>query len=127
MEYVLYPKGNDRIRNKSVYKDIFTIVNQIWRYFKRNSRERIVEKRVFLGVQNRLTGNEERIPSPLMFKPIIKSMNRDEVTVEMLMFLQSDVIESAKADIDDFYELIDELLEEFTIEGYNLIHDIEVI
>lgn len=126
LEYVLLPKNDDRIKNKSVYKDIFTVINQMWKYFKRNSRERIVEKRVFLGVQNSLTGREDRIPSPLMFKPIIK-MNKDKVKVEMLMFLKSDVIESANADIGDFYELIDNLLEEYTIKDYNLIHDIEVI
>ena len=90
------------------YEDIFVVINKVWKGLKQygnSSRDGL--KSVFLRRPNQLTGREDRIPSPLIFKPIIKNKqcnNKWEVLI--LAQLNKNVICKAGANVKDFLKLI---------------------
>lgn len=122
---------NDQLNTKRVYKDLFVIINQIWKYLKKKSTVESGIKSVFLGVESDLKGNEDRIPSPIIFKPIITFQEEDEWDIDILLYLDYSVVENAGANSDDFFELIDNLWVEqkikLKIERCNLNYGIDNI
>ena len=108
LSFSLMPDSNYSISSNRAIKDIFVIINKIWKGLKRysNAPENQL-KSVFLNVESDLTNDEDRIPSPVYFKPIVKSRSREEWVVDVMVFLNQDVIEAANANIQDFYDLLD--------------------
>ena len=72
-------------------------------------------KSVFLNVPSNLTNNEDRIPSPVYFKPRIKFRSDDKWEVIIYILLNTDVISAASADEDAFFSLIDRAIEDVTL------------
>lgn len=64
---------NDEMFNKSeVYKDVFRVVNKLWKQLKRLSGVRgKAERNALLDVRPQNIRGAERIPSPIRFKPIV--------------------------------------------------------
>ncbi len=103
----------ETISEKEAYKDIFIIINRIWKGLKEMSGlskpTRKLLTSVFLNTKNQLTANEERIPSPLLFKPRILSKSEEKWDVVLWINLRPNIIEAAKAKIDDLYDKLDEI------------------
>ena len=54
------------------YKDLFTIINKLWRKLKSNYRDRPGDTvSVLMNQHKRYLGAPPRVPSPIIFKPII--------------------------------------------------------
>ena len=113
LSFSINANSDEDISIDKAYKDIFIAINKLWKGLKQygeSSKEGL--KSVFLGRENDLKGNEERIPSPLIFKPIIKNQQDDEWRIQILALLNENVIDRAGADMNDFYELIDKAVQE---------------
>lgn len=101
------------IREDLAYRDIFYVINRLWKSLKKYSdAPKNILSSVFLGRDSSLTNNEDRIPSPLFFKPIITSKEEDSWKVCILAILNQSVIDAAGSDIDEFYDLIDMAVKE---------------
>lgn len=101
-----------RISERKAMKDIFIVINKIWKELKTYSRvPKGTIKSVFLNVPSKLTNNEDRIPSPVYFKPRIKLRSENKWEVIIYIFLNIDVVSAAGADEDAFYTLIDRAIE----------------
>ncbi len=108
ISFSLFPEQGDRITNNRAIKDVFVVINRVWKGLKKYSNAPKNQlKSVFLNVDSDLTNNEDRIPSPVYFKPIVKTKSNEEWEVDILVFLNADVILAANADFDDFYNLLD--------------------
>ena len=102
-----------RISEKKAMKDIFIVINKVWKGLKSYSRvPKGTLKSVFLNVPSNLTNKEDRIPSPVYFKPRIKSRSDSKWEVIIYIFLNMDVISAASADEDAFYSLIDKAIQD---------------
>lgn len=113
LSFSINANSDEDISIDKAYKDIFIAINKLWKGLKqygKSSKEGL--KSVFLGRESDLKGNEERIPSPLIFKPIIKNQQDDEWRIQILALLNENVIDRAGADMNDFYELIDKAVQE---------------
>ena len=105
-----------RISERTAMKDIFIVINKLWKGLKAYSRvPKGTLKSVFLNIPSNLTNNEDRIPSPVYFKPRIKFRSEDKWEVIIYMSLNFDVISAASADKDAFYSLIDRAIEDVTL------------
>lgn len=70
MYVTLEAESETEINVDEVYRDIFTIIDKIWRELKKNYKGKRKDiKSVLLGRSNEM--NFLRIPSPITFKPII--------------------------------------------------------
>lgn len=114
--FTLTTHDGRRISERKAMKDIFIMINKIWKGLKTYSRvPKGTKKSVFLNVPSNLTNNEDRIPSPVYFKPRIKYRSEDKWEVIIYMSLNIDVISAACADEDDFYSLIDRAIKDVTL------------
>lgn len=105
--FYLKSDGEDIDASKA-YKDIFFVINKLWKALKKFSNAPTNSKlSVLLGQDNSLSDNENRIPSTLIFKPIIINKEEDSWKVKLLAFLNFDIIDAADADQENFYNLID--------------------
>ena len=105
--FYLKSDGKD-IDNQKAYKDIFFVINKLWKALKKFSEAPTNSKlSVLLGRNNSLSDNEDRIPSALIFKPIIINKEKNLWEVKLLAFLNHEIIDAAEADPEDFYNLID--------------------
>ena len=111
VSFSLTPDNNDSVSDDRAIKDVFVIINKLWKGLKKYSRApRNQLKTVFLNVDSDLTNSEDRIPSPVYFKPIVRSKSREEWVVDVMVFLNPNVIEAANANINDFYDLLDQVV-----------------
>lgn len=117
LSFSIRAKDDNSINSNKAYKDIFVAINKIWKGLKRYGKSnKDGLKSVFLGRHNKLTSNEERIPSPLIFKLIIESKSNNEWDVLILVILNQNRINKAGADIEDFYDLIDNAIDDFNLD-----------
>lgn len=113
VSFSLNPSDGEEISASNAMKDIFIVINKMWKGLKSYSRVPSGEqKSVFLNVQSQLTNQEERIPSPISFKPILKSQLSNKWEVDIYIFLKHDVISAANADSDNFYDLLDNYMKD---------------
>lgn len=103
-------RDKDKIQSSKAYQDIFVIISRAWEGLKKYSGAPKGTKSVFLGRSNNIKDSEERIPAPIIFKPIIDKES-DIWKVKIHTLLKENIIEAAKADRDDFYNLIDNAIE----------------
>lgn len=92
----LQSKSNYPMSIDSAYKDLFAIINKLWRSLKSNFRgNRKSNKSVLLGMDSNTLGNVSRIPSPIIFKPIVLEKSSRQWDVAMEVFYDEDVISKA--------------------------------
>lgn len=108
ISFTMTPDYGRTISVNKAYKDIFVVINKLWKGLKEySSAPKNQLKSVFLNQNSSLTNNEDRIPSPIFFKPIVKRSGRNQWNVDILTFLNLEVIDAANADANDFYDLLD--------------------
>lgn len=108
ISFHLSSESKESINRNRVYKDVFIIIHRFWKWLKRYSKApRNEMSSVFLKICSNLTENEERIPSPVYFKPRIRKKEENVWVVDVMIFLNKEVISSAGADMNDFYDLLD--------------------
>lgn len=77
------------------YKDIFAIINKLWRMLKSHHRgPRTSNKSVLLGEADPALGNPARVPSPVIFKPIIVK-DKGQWDVLIAVFYDFEVMKAA--------------------------------
>lgn len=108
LSFIMTPDYGRTISANKAYKDIFVVVNKLWKGLKKYSdAPKNQLKSVFLNQESSLTNNEDRIPSPIFFKPIVKKRGKEQWNVDILAFLNLEVVEAANANANDFYDLLD--------------------
>lgn len=117
---------NSRITCRNGMRIVFYCINKMWKMLKKYGFNNVVPdcpSNVFLNRNNTLQGNEERVPSPLFFKPVI-TRNAEEWNVRIHIFPDYDVIRQGGAQGNDFKKIIDELIknvqlkDEYCYNGY---------
>ena len=131
IKFSITPKYKEQISNNKAIKDIFAIVNKVWKGLKKYSgAPKNQLNSVFLNRKSDLSNEEDRIPSPVYFKPRIISKSKEEWEVAIMVFLNADVIGAANANTEDFYDLLDQAVvyaNENKEEDYQLIYNITKI
>ena len=113
LSFSINAESDEEISIDKAYRDIFVAINKMWKGLKRYGKSnKDGLKSVFLGRKSILKGNEDRIPSPLIFKPIINSQQDDGWNVRILALLNETLIDRSGASMDDFYDLIDDAVKE---------------
>lgn len=86
---------DDVVDPGKAYKDIFAIINKLWRMLKSHHRgPRTSNKSVLLGEADPALGNPARVPSPVIFKPIIVKY-KGQWDVMIAVFYDFEVMEAA--------------------------------
>ena len=119
--WILFLKLESSIRNSSLkeydaYRDLFILIGAFWRYLKKNYSSAKQNKSVLLGRHleaGSLNLNlVSRIPSPIIFKPVIIEKNSTSWEVAIQLLYDTDIIAKAcKADAiteyDKYIETVD--------------------
>lgn len=95
---------------KNALHDVFVIISKVWKFLKKDSNGNGLNgrdlRRVMLGMDAGLTGNEARIPSCLSFRPVL---SKDAVgyRVNLYIVLNLDVMACTQNNPEDFYVFMD--------------------
>lgn len=117
MYFTLLPdkKGLDKNR---VLKDVFSLINLMWRGLKRETGVNVGKlNNVLLNVPNQCVNDPERIPSALIFKPVIDYYEEGDCGVTISLFYNNEVINASTADQNStaYYEnLINGLINSYS-------------
>lgn len=122
ISFNIIPSNNSRIDDDNGMKAIFYIVNTLWNNLKKQRFQNRVpsqdKRNVFLKVFHRIPADVARVPSPLYFKPIIKDKNDQKWVVELLLFLNFDVIKFGESKKNDFYNILDNTVKKVLKNSY---------
>lgn len=103
---------------KRVLKDVFSLINLMWRGLKKETSVNVRNlNNVLLNVPNQTINNAERIPSALIFKPVIDYYEDGVCGVTISLFYNNEVINASTAgkNSTDYYEkLINGLINNYS-------------
>lgn len=98
--------GNE-LKKDIVYKDVFKIIQSIWKTLKKRSGVKgKAERNVLLNISPQNTKGAERIPSPIRFKPLIdfyKENGSYFCDVSIATFFNNDVIKHVSENINTLF------------------------
>lgn len=128
--YMTITSDRKAIIPEKAYRDLFTVINKLWRKLKSHYRgPRSSNRSVLLGQDCRDIGTPPRIPSPIIFKPIVLDRTKDKWEIAIELLYDSEVVsEACIAGTDKVYDGYVNDLNEY-LEGVDLVkfaHDLSL-
>lgn len=107
VEHSVQRRVDNDVDLKNALHDVFVIISKVWKYLKEksngNGRGGRDPRRVMLGMDDGLTRNEDRIPSCLSFRPVLREI-QNGYKVYLYIVLNRNVMDTTQNDLDDFYD-----------------------